>query len=168
VNPLPHRYTVRLAGSASGHATLAADGLPELRTAPPLEFDGPGNAWSPEHLLLAAVEACFLFTLRGVARASGVELLTCTVEAEGTVDRTDRVMRFTEIVLRSRLHLAPGVDRPRARRAVEKAERACLISASLATPVRLELELLESQSTADETDLTLRTSKTVGHSPHAA
>lgn len=33
MNPLPHRYTVRLAESGSGDATLAADGLPELRTA---------------------------------------------------------------------------------------------------------------------------------------
>ena len=72
MNPLPHRYIVRLAGSAKGHATLAADGLPELRTAPPLEFDGPGDAWSPEHLLLAGVQTCFLFTLRGVARASAL------------------------------------------------------------------------------------------------
>jgi uncharacterized OsmC-like protein len=109
-----------------------------------------------------------LFTLRGVARACGLELLKCDVEAEGTVDRTDRVTRFTEIVLRSRLHLARGVDRALARRAVEKAERACLISASLATPVRLELELLESESTAQETDLTPRISKTLGHSTQAA
>jgi uncharacterized OsmC-like protein len=118
--------------------------------------------------LLAAVETCFLFTLRGVARASGVELVKCDVEAAGTVDRTDRVTRFTEIVLRSRLYLARGVDRARARRAVEKAEHACLISASLATPVRLELELLESESAAHETDLTPQTAKTLGHSPHAA
>ncbi len=156
MTPLPHRYAVRLAGSATGHATLAADGLPELRTAPPLEFDGPGDAWSPEHLLLAAVQACFLFTLRGVARASGIEFLRCEVEAEGIVDRTDRVMRFTEIVLRPRLALGPTVDRARARRAVEKAEHACLVSASLVTPVRLELEFLEPESTAHEAELEAR------------
>ena len=167
MNPLPHRYTVRLAGSATGHATLAADGLPDLGTAPPVEFGGPGDAWSPEHLLLAAVQACFLFTLRGVARVSGIELLKCEVEAEGIVDRTDRAMRFTEIVLRARLQLVRGVDHGRARRAVEKAEHACLVSASLATRVRLELELVESESTAHEADLTPRP-KALGHSPHAA
>jgi organic hydroperoxide reductase OsmC/OhrA len=41
---------------------VTADGLPDLRSAPPLDFDGPGDAWRPEHLLLAAVETCFLFT----------------------------------------------------------------------------------------------------------
>ena len=64
MKPLPHTY-----------ATLAVAGLPDVHSAPPLAFDRPGDAWSPEHLLLAAVEACFLFTLRGVARASRVETL---------------------------------------------------------------------------------------------
>ena len=141
MKPLPHRYTVRLAGGPSGHASLTADGLPDLRAAPPLDFDGPGDAWSPEHLLLAAVETCFLFTLRAVARASLVEFTTCDVIAEGTVDRADGATRFTEIILHPRLRLAPGADPDRARRAMEKAERACLVSASLATPIRLEAEL---------------------------
>jgi organic hydroperoxide reductase OsmC/OhrA len=142
MKPLPHRYTVRLAGGPGGHASVTADGLPDLRTAPPADFDGPGDAWSPEHLLLAAVETCFLFTLRVVARASRVEFIACDVTAEGTVDRADGGIRFTGIVLRARLRLAPGADPDRARRAMEKAEQACLVSASLATPVRLELEVV--------------------------
>jgi peroxiredoxin-like protein len=118
-----------------------ADGLPDLTSAPPPEFDGPGDACSPEHLLLASVETCFLFTLRAIARASRVEFETCEVTAEGTVDHTDGVTRFTDIVLRPRLRLATGADPDRPRRAMEKAEKACLVSASLATPVRLEAEL---------------------------
>jgi organic hydroperoxide reductase OsmC/OhrA len=141
MKPLPHRYTVRLAGGPGGHASVRADGLPDLRTAPPLDFDGPGDAWSPEHLLLAAVETCFLFTLRVVARASRVEFITCEVTAEGTVDRVDGATRFTEIVLRPRLRLASGADPNRARRAMEQAEQACLVSASLATPIRIEPEV---------------------------
>ena len=138
---LPHHYTVQLGGGASGYALAAADGVPELRTAPPPEFDGPGDAWSPEHLLLAAVETCFLFTLRAVAKGSRIEFEACDVTAEGTVDRLDGVTRFTEIVLRARLKLLPGSSPDRARRAMEKAEQACLVTASLATPVRIEAEL---------------------------
>jgi peroxiredoxin-like protein len=115
--------------------------MPDLRAAPPLEFEGPGDAWSPEHLLLAAVETCFLFTLRAVARASRLEFTACDVSAEGTVDRADGVTRFTEIVLRPRLQLAAGSDPDRVRRVLEKAERGCLVSASLATPIRLEVQV---------------------------
>ena len=138
MKPLPHQYVVRLTAGPSGHASVEADGMPDLRAAPPLEFDGPGDAWSPEHLLLAAVESCFLFTLQAVARASRLEFTECRVTVEGTVDRADGVTRFTEIVLRPRVRLAAGADLDRARRVMEKAERACLVSASLATPVRLE------------------------------
>jgi peroxiredoxin-like protein len=131
MKPLPHRYDVRLSGSTSGYA-IASNGLaPLLRMAPPVEFDGPGDAWTPEHLLLAAVQACFLFTLRAVARASKIELLHVDVGASGTVDRTDGVTRFTEIVLCPTVTLAAGIDRDRINRLLEKAERACLVSASL-------------------------------------
>jgi hypothetical protein len=45
--PLPHRYDVRLTGGPAGHATLSAADVPDLRSASPLEFGGPGDAWSP-------------------------------------------------------------------------------------------------------------------------
>ena len=141
MKPLPHHYTGRLTGGPDGYAIAAADGLPELRTAPPLDFDGPGDAWSPEHLLLAAVETCFLFTLRAVARASRVDFVTCDTAIEGTVDRSEGATRFTEIVIRARLRLVPGADPDRALRAMQKAERACLVSASLTTPIRLEAQI---------------------------
>jgi len=61
--------------------------------------------------------------------------------ADGTVDRQNGTTRFTEIVLRPRLTLPPGEDPRRAVRVLEKSERACLVSASLATPIRLEPEI---------------------------
>jgi peroxiredoxin-like protein len=142
MKPLPHSYEVQLVGSADGYATVSAAGMPELQTAPPLDFDGPGDAWSPEHLLLAAVETCFLFTLRSVARASKLEFLSLELSGNGKVDRRDGATRFTEIVLRPRLRLAAGADKDRALRILEKSEKACLVSASLSTPVRLEPEVL--------------------------
>jgi peroxiredoxin-like protein len=142
MKPLPHRYDARLAGGPTGYATVTLAGAPELRAAPPADFDGPGDAWGPEHLLLAAVETCFLFTLRAVAQASRIEFTALEVAAEGIVDREGGRLRFTEIVLRPRLTLPPGGDRTRALRALEKSEQACLVSASLATPIRLEPEVL--------------------------
>ena len=141
MKPLPHRYAARIAGGPEGYATLSSVGLPELRTAPPLDFDGPGDAWSPEQLLLAAVEACFLLTFRSVAQASRLEFVSMSVEAEGFVDRVNGITRFTEIVLRPRVALPAGVDWVRVQRALEKAERACLVAASLDTPIRLEPEI---------------------------
>jgi peroxiredoxin-like protein len=145
MKPLPHHYDVTLAGGPLGYAQVSAPGLPELRTAPPSDFGGPGDAWSPEHLLLAAVQTCFLFTLRALALISKVEFAALELDATGTVDRRDGVTRFTEIVLRPRLTVPSGTDRERAVKILEKAEKACLVTASLATPVRLEVEIKTAQ-----------------------
>lgn len=151
---LPHQYDARLTGGPSGHAEVRAAGLPLLRMAEPVQYDGPGDAWSPEHLLLASVQACFLFTLRAIARLSKVEFTGLELEAAGTVDRQEGVTRFTEIVLRPTLTTGPGVDRTRALALLEKAKKACLVSASLSTPIRLEPEI--QGATADTSSVTAR------------
>jgi peroxiredoxin-like protein len=132
-----------LSGGATGYAAVSAAGLPNLASAPPREFDGPGDAWSPEQLLLAAVATCFAFTLRVVAQASRVDFISLELAVEGTLDRRDGKMCFSEIVLRPRLLVRPGTERERALRVLEKAEKTCLVSASLATPIRLESEVAE-------------------------
>jgi peroxiredoxin-like protein len=142
MKPLPHIYKAQLSGGPEGYAVISVAGIPELRTAPPADFDGPGDAWSPEDLLMAAVESCFLFTLRAVARASKLEFESLELSGDGTLDRKDGATRFTEIVLRPRLKLPAGADRDKAMRVLEKSEKACLVTASLSTPVRLEPEIV--------------------------
>jgi uncharacterized OsmC-like protein len=138
MKPLPHQYEVHLTGTPTGYARLSAAGVPEIRTAPPADYDGPGDAWSPEHLLLASVQACFLFTLRAIARLSKVEFTNLELDATGTVDRKDGVTRFTEITLRPRLTVAPGTNRERALQILEMSKKTCLVTASLSTSFRLE------------------------------
>ncbi|HET9834156.1 MAG TPA: OsmC family protein [Vicinamibacterales bacterium] len=148
MKPLPHRYDVQLKGGPTGYAHLECVGRRTLATAPPIEFGGPGDAWSPEHLLLASVESCFLFTFRAVARASRLEFVDMNVHVEGTVDHQAGVTRFTEVVLRPRLTFAPGVDRAKVAAAIAKAEKACLVSATLAIPVRVDAEVVENEAAA--------------------
>jgi organic hydroperoxide reductase OsmC/OhrA len=143
MKPLPHRYDVHLTGGAVGRATVSADGMPALPMAPPVDFGGPGDAWSPEHLLMASVQACFLFTLRAVARHSHLTFIAVELDTTGTLDRQDGVTRFTDIVLRAQVTVPAGTDLGRVREALEKSKKACLISASLLTPVRIEPTVVE-------------------------
>jgi organic hydroperoxide reductase OsmC/OhrA len=142
MKPLPHSYEVTLTGGPTGYATIATDGVPPLSSAPPKDFDGPGDAWSPEHLLLASVEACFMFTFRAVARGSNFDFIALDLSAHGIVDREDGATRFTEIVLKPRLTLPKGADPERAHRVLDKGKTACLVTASLSVSVRLEAEIL--------------------------
>jgi len=148
MQPLPHRYDVQLTGGPTGHAQLLSVGCPPIAAAPPREFGGPGDAWSPEHLLLASVEACFLFTFRAVARASHIDFIDLNVHAEGTVDHQGGVTKFTDIMLHARITVRRGTDREALDRAIAKTEKACLVSASLATPVIVQAEVVENTAAA--------------------
>jgi peroxiredoxin-like protein len=143
MKPLPHHYEVHLSGGPAGYALLSSPGIPGLSVAAPADYDGPGDAWSPEHLLLGAVQACFLLTLRAISRASQLEFITLDLSATGTVNRENGITRFTEIILRPRMKVPAGTDRERALRVLEKSEKQCLVSASLSTPIRLVPEITE-------------------------
>jgi peroxiredoxin-like protein len=137
----PHRYDVHADAAPSGPVGLHSAALPRLSTAPPAQFGGPGDHWSPETLLVAAAVDCFVLTFRAIAAASKLAWQTLACDAEGVLDRTDGVLRFTELHIRAGLCLPSGGDIERARRLLEKAERTCLVSNSLAFRPTLATEV---------------------------
>ncbi|MGD0945810.1 MAG: OsmC family protein [Candidatus Binatia bacterium] len=137
----PHHYAVDASAQATGDVTLSAAGLPALQTAPPSQFDGPGDRWSPETLFVGAVADCFALTFRAVARASNLSWTVLHCAAEGQLDRVEGITRFTQMALRARLTVPPGTNADKARRLLEKAEKACLITNSLAFTPTLSCEI---------------------------
>jgi organic hydroperoxide reductase OsmC/OhrA len=134
----PHRYRVRGAGGTTGDVELTGERLTMLRSAAPAEFGGPGDRWSPETLLVAAVADCFILTFRAIAGASRLSWLSLECDVTGTLDRVDRVTQFTRFDITAHLAVPPGADVDRARRALEQAERTCLITSSLKGSVGLD------------------------------
>ena len=134
---LPHRYRVKGTGRLTGDVELTAERLTMLRSASPAEFDGPGDRWSPETLLVAAVADCFILTFRAIAKASGVSWISLQCEVTATLDRVDRLAQFTHFDMTAHLVVPRGVNADQARQALEKAERTCLISNSLKAPIAL-------------------------------
>jgi organic hydroperoxide reductase OsmC/OhrA len=130
-------YGLERSGSGTGDVELKADGLPTLRSVSPIQFDGPGDRWSPETLLVAAVGDCLILTFRAVARASGFAWTSLECDVTGTLDRIERTTRFVAFEVRARLHVPSGTDPDRARQVLEKAERSCLISNSLSGTIHL-------------------------------
>ena len=138
MHALPHRYRVKGTGRITGDVELTAERLTMLRSASPAEFDGPGDRWSPETLLVGAVADCFILTFRAIASASKLSWLSLDCDVTGTLDRVDRVMQFTHFDLTAHLVVPAGVNTEAARHALEKAERNCLISSSLKAAVALD------------------------------
>ena len=139
---LPHIYQVNASAEAEGTVALKASDLPQIVTAPPAEFGGPGDQWSPETLLVASVADCFILTFRAIARASKLEWVGLEVNAEGVLDRIDRVTQFTGFTVRASLTVPAGTDEAKAQRLLEKAEGACLVTASLKATCHLEADII--------------------------
>jgi len=134
---LPHHYAVTVAGGAAGDVELNGQRLTTLYSTSPAEFDGPGDKWSPETLLVAAIGDCLILTFRAVASASRLPWISLSCGVVGTLDRVDRVLQFTGFEVDARLDVPPGVDPERARRVLEKAEQSCLISNSVKASIHL-------------------------------
>ena len=138
---LPHHYTVAADAQPEGHVTTSSPGLTSIEAAPPAEFGGPGNCWSPETFLVAAVADCFVLSFRAVARASRLEWLSLHCSVEGVLDRPEKLTQFTEFHLRVVLDIPADADQNKARRVLDKAEHSCLITNSLSAATHLDAEI---------------------------
>jgi peroxiredoxin-like protein len=135
---LPHHYVVSAGAKVAGNVVLSSDGVADLESAPPAQFGGPGDQWSPESLLVAAVADCFVLSFRAIARASRLEWDSLSCQVEGTLDRVERVTQFTGFTVTATLDVPADTDEGKAQRLLEKAEQACLITNSLKADSHLE------------------------------
>jgi organic hydroperoxide reductase OsmC/OhrA len=131
MHPYPHTYLASAAAENTGLVTVSSTQLPNLETAAPPEFDGPGGVWSPETLLCASIADCFILTFRAVARAARFEWARLECRVEGVLERVERVSQFTRCRTFAKLTVHSDADIARARELLEQAERGCLISNSL-------------------------------------
>ncbi len=143
---LPHHYAVSAAVNSEINVKLTSPGLTPIDSAPPAEFGGPGDRWSPETLLVAAVADCFILTFRAIARASKFNWVSLSCDVDGVLDRVDNVSRFTEFRLNVVLDAPSGTDGQKAMRLLEKSERSCLITNSLTAETHLDAELRIAES----------------------
>lgn len=134
---LPHNYKVSANADSNSTVVVSSEGLPSLETAGPVEFGGPGDAWSPEALLVAAVADCFVLSFRAIARASKLEWTSVSCKASGTLDKIEKVTQFTHFDMSVELTVPAGTDENKAQRLLQRAEHHCLITNSLKADSKL-------------------------------
>ena len=136
MDPFPHTYRVA-SETRDGNVTLSANNLPELATAAPAEFGGPGDKWSPETLLTGAIADCFVLGFIAIADASRVKWQAIRCDVEATLSRVNRVTSFTDVHISAHLTVGADVGEARAIALLEKAEDICLVTNSLKSTVTL-------------------------------
>lgn len=139
---LPHSYSVTVEGAPEGLLNTGNEHLPALKVAPPAEFDGPGDQWSPEELLMAALANCLVLSFRAIASASKLEWLSIACEANGELDRVERRMLFTRVETRVSLRIPSAGQKEKAEKLLHKAEEICFISNSMTVQPELVCNII--------------------------
>ena len=134
---LPHHYRVAANAAPEGDVSLSSEKLETLPSAPPQEFGGPGDRWSPETLLVAAIADCFVLTFRAIAKVSRLSWLSLRCDVAGTVERSEGKTKFTQSKANATLDVPPDTNEQRAQRILGKAETSCLITNSLSATTHL-------------------------------
>lgn len=149
-----HRYDVQVSwtGAAAGgtrdYKSYSREyranfpGKPSITGSADPAFRGDTTLHNPEDMLVLALSACHMLSYLALAGLEGLEVTAYEDSAQGTMQQEGRGGRFTEVVLRPRVTLAPGADRARAEALHEEAHRTCFIANSVNFPVRHEAEIV--------------------------
>jgi peroxiredoxin-like protein len=135
----PHYFNVNLSWISDRKGELSSPDLEdEIEVATPPPFPkGIDRIWSPEHLLTAAVNSCFMTTFLAVAENSKLEYELFDCKAKGKLEQVEGKFLMTEVILEPMLVITKEVDKVRAERILQKSEAACLISNSIKLKVSM-------------------------------
>jgi peroxiredoxin-like protein len=139
-----HEYQVDLTWKEDRKGQVSSPELTDtIETATPPDFPkGMLNIWSPEHFLVAAVESCLMTTFLAIAENSKLEFISFKSKAIGKLDKVEGKFQMIEIILKPVLEITDENNTERAKRIIEKSEKACLISNSIKTKITLESEIV--------------------------
>lgn len=139
-------YETEVEWKGERRGDLRSPSLPGLAVAAPPEFQGHEGLWTPEHLYVASVNVCFMTTFVAIAQNSKLEIASFCASAKGKLEKVEGAgFQITEIILRPRVLVRSPADLGRAARILEKAEKACLVSNSIKTTVKLEPQIFHEQ-----------------------
>jgi peroxiredoxin-like protein len=132
-----HYYDVNLKWDSDRKGTMNSPVLTtSIEVATPPEFaKGMPGIWSPEHLLVAAVNSCLMTTFLAIAENSKLEFISFESAAKGKLEIVDGKFMMSEVELMPKLSIAKGTDPEKALRILQKSEAACLISNSVKSKI---------------------------------
>lgn len=139
-----HLYEVDITWNEGRVGTMRSPVLEEkIKVATPPEFDdGVEGIWSPEHLFVASVSSCFMTTFTAIAAYSKLEFENLEIKATGKLEKKDGKFMMTEIILEPEVMITDEKIEDKARRIMEKAETACLISQSIKSEVVMKPRII--------------------------
>jgi peroxiredoxin-like protein len=132
-----HYYEVKLNWESDRKGLMSSPVLKSnIEVATPPEFPkGIPGIWSPEHLLVAAVNSCLMTTFLAIAENSKFEFISFNSNANGKLEKVDGKYMISEIILSPVLTIKSNGEKEKALKLLEKSEAACLISNSVKSTI---------------------------------
>jgi organic hydroperoxide reductase OsmC/OhrA len=122
----------------------AQDVTEKIHVATPALFGGEGMEWSPEHLFLSAIGSCFMTTYLTFAKKFGFEISNFECSTIGEVDLVEGRYQFTRISIFPKIFISDEALKPKAKLALEKTQKYCLVSNSINAAIIYHSEVLVS------------------------
>ncbi|ETT32308.1 OsmC family protein [Paenibacillus sp. FSL P4-0338] len=129
-------------GGRNSEGHIDAGGLRTVISIPQ-EMGGPGTGTNPDEMLLGAAATCYLITLAAMLERSEIVPEGLTLASEATVDVTNNVFTYEQIVHKPSIVLqadATPAQLKLAERLAHKAEASCMISRAVAGNVSIETQ----------------------------
>jgi peroxiredoxin-like protein len=132
-----HYYDVNIEWESDRKGVMSSPAIDNtFEVATPPEFPkGIQGIWSPEHLLVGAVNSCLMTTFLAIAENSQLNFLSFNSKGSGKLETIDGKLIVSEITLEPEIVISDEGQRERAERILQKSEAACLISNSIKSKV---------------------------------
>ena len=131
------RFKNQLVWQSGRRGRSSAPGKPSIDIGSPPEFKGEAGLWSPEEMLVGALNACLMLTFVSMAQGEGLSFVAYETEADGLLESVDGKYQFTAVAVSPTVVLNSEADLESARAVMARVEEHCFISNSLKAKVHL-------------------------------
>lgn len=142
-----YAYSTEIEWKGEKTLNLTGAGLSAIAAGAPPEFNGREGQWSPEHLLVGSMNACYMLTLLTIAANSKINIASFSSSAQGKLEKVAGAgYQITEIVVKPRVVVGSADELSRMPRILEKAKENCFISNSIKATIKIEPEVFHHQT----------------------
>lgn len=131
----PIIFTTELYWSGDKLGIVGSPSLKSFSVSTSPEFGGPEGEWSAEHLFLCSITSCFMSTYLSFVNKMKIENTGFECSSTGQVEMVDGRYKFTYIHIYPKAFVGNDADVEKARVAMEKTKKYCLISNSVSAEI---------------------------------
>jgi organic hydroperoxide reductase OsmC/OhrA len=121
--------------------TFNACDAPEMIGGPPPIFGGECGRWTPEDLLIAAVNTCHVSTFISMSLRKCFEFISLESTIEGSLEHNGAGYVFSKMVIRPKVVVKTEADIEMARDLLERAHKSCFMGNSVTASLTMEPEI---------------------------